>query len=709
MVVPYTMLPVTEQDASAGNRFLPQGKDGRVFRSGAGAGMFLRADLFGMSKINTFGALAATNIFRREIPNGDLSKPIMSDSIKHECGIALIRLLKPIDYYRKKYGSTFYGLNKMHLLMEKQHNRGQDGAGLANIKLYPKHGNVYINRVRSNSDAPIKDIFQQIADRVSAVTDRHPDKLDDPEWMKENVEFTGEVFLGHLRYGTFGKNDIENVHPVSRENNWMTRSLVVAGNFNLTNIDELYRKLIELGQYPPARTDTVTILERIGHFLDRENDDKYRYFKDKGYSKQEITDLLARHIDIKEILSLSARRWDGGYAMAGMIGHGDAFIMRDPSGIRPAYFYHDDEIVVAASERAVIQTSFNLAYEDVRELEPGHALIVRRDGDIKVEPFTAPSPIHPCSFERIYFSRGSDRDIYRERKRLGALLVPQILESIDYDIENTVFSYIPNTAESAFFGLVEGLDEYCQGVRARQILEENGRLTEERLQQILRFKPRIEKVAIKDVKMRTFITQDNERDDLVAHVYDITYGTIRAGIDNLVIIDDSIVRGTTLRQSIIRILDRLQPKKIVICSSAPQIRYPDCYGIDMSRLSDFVAFKAAIELLKERGEEHKIEEVYRKARQQLQVDRTEAVNCVKEIYDGFSDEEISAKIAQIVTAPEIRAKVEVVYQSVENMRRAIPVHNGDWYFTGNYPTPGGNVVSNKAFINFFENRNERAY
>ncbi|WP_300284857.1 amidophosphoribosyltransferase [uncultured Alistipes sp.] len=633
----------------------------------------------------------------------------MSDSIKHECGIALIRLLKPIDYYRQKYGSNFYGLNKMHLLMEKQHNRGQDGAGLANIKLYPKHGNVYINRVRSNGDAPIKDVFQQIADRISAVTDRHPDKLDDPEWMKENVEFTGEVFLGHLRYGTFGKNDIENVHPVSRENNWMTRSLVVAGNFNLTNIDELYQKLVELGQYPPAKTDTVTILERIGHFLDRENDDKYRYFKDKGYSKQEITDLLARHIDLKEILSLSARRWDGGYAMAGMIGHGDAFIMRDPSGIRPAYFYHDDEIVVAASERAVIQTSFNLTYEDVKELEPGHALIVRRDGGIKVEPFTAPSSIHPCSFERIYFSRGSDRDIYRERKRLGALLVPQILESIDYDIENTVFSYIPNTAESAFFGLVEGLDEYCQGVRARQILEENGRLTEERLQQILRFKPRIEKVAIKDVKMRTFITQDNERDDLVAHVYDITYGTIRAGIDNLVIIDDSIVRGTTLRQSIIRILDRLQPKKIVICSSAPQIRYPDCYGIDMSRLSDFVAFKAAIELLRERGDEARIERVYRKASEQLKVDRTEAVNCVSEIYEGFTDEEISAKIAQIVTAPEIRAKVEVIYQSVENMHKAIPVHNGDWYFTGNYPTPGGNVVSNKAFINFFENRNERAY
>ena len=634
----------------------------------------------------------------------------MSDSIKHECGIAFIRLLKPIDYYQKKYGSMFYGLNKMHILMEKQHNRGQDGAGLASIKLYPEPGNVYINRVRSNDAAPIRNVFQQIDAKINAVLSKKPELMQNPQALKREVEFTGELFLGHLRYGTFGKNDIENVHPVSRENNWMTRSLVLAGNFNLTNIDELFGRLIDLGQYPPAKTDTVTILERIGHFLDRENDDKYRYFKDKGYSKHDVTEMLANHIDLKEILSLSARRWDGGYVMAGMIGHGDAFVMRDPCGIRPAFFYYDDEIVVAASERAVIQTTFNLAYEDVRELEPGHALIVRRDGDITVDPFTAPKPIHPCSFERIYFSRGSDRDIYRERKQLGRLLVPQILKSIDYDIENTVFSYIPNTAESAFFGLVEGLDEYCQGVRAQQILETKDTLTPESLREILRFKPRIEKVAIKDVKMRTFITQDNERDDLVAHVYDITYGTIRPGVDNLVIIDDSIVRGTTLRQSIIRILDRLNPRKIVVCSSAPQIRYPDCYGIDMSRLSRFVAFKAAIELLRERGMSYLIEEVYQQALQELQrLDRENTVNCVKRIYEPFSDEEISAKIAQIVTASEIRAEVEVVYQSVENMRRAIPVHNGDWYFTGNYPTPGGNVVSNKAFVNFYEKRNERAY
>ena len=634
----------------------------------------------------------------------------MSDSIKHECGIAFIRLLKPIDYYQKKYGSMFYGLNKMHILMEKQHNRGQDGAGLASIKLYPEPGNVYINRVRSNDAAPIRDVFQQIDTKINAVLSKKPELMQNPQALKREVEFTGELFLGHLRYGTFGKNDIENVHPVSRENNWMTRSLVLAGNFNLTNIDELFGRLIDLGQYPPAKTDTVTILERIGHFLDRENDDKYRYFKDKGYSKHDVTEMLAKHIDLKEILSLSARRWDGGYVMAGMIGHGDAFVMRDPCGIRPPFFYYDDEIVVAASERAVIQTTFNLAYEDVRELEPGHALIVRRDGDITVDPFTAPKPIHPCSFERIYFSRGSDRDIYRERKQLGRLLVPQILKSIDYDIENTVFSYIPNTAESAFFGLVEGLDEYCQGVRAQQILETKDTLTPESLREILRFKPRIEKVAIKDVKMRTFITQDNERDDLVAHVYDITYGTIRPGVDNLVVIDDSIVRGTTLRQSIIRILDRLNPRKIVVCSSAPQIRYPDCYGIDMSRLSRFVAFKAAIELLRERGMSYLIEEVYQQALQELQrSDRENTVNCVKRIYEPFSDEEISAKIAQIVTASEIRAEVEVVYQSVENMRRAIPVHNGDWYFTGNYPTPGGNVVSNKAFVNFYEKRNERAY
>lgn len=633
----------------------------------------------------------------------------MSDTIKHECGIAFVRLLKPLDFYLKKYGTPFYGLNKMQILMEKQHNRGQDGAGLANIKLFPKPGHVYINRIRSNDDTPIKEIFQRIYDRIEHAVTADPSRLNNPAWLKEHVEFTGEVFLGHLRYGTFGKNDIENVHPVSRENNWMTRSLVLAGNFNLTNIDELYERLIDLGQYPPAKTDTVTILERIGHFLDRENEDKYRYFKDKGYSKREITDLLARHIDLKEILSLAARRWDGGYVMAGMIGHGDAFVMRDPCGIRPAYYYRDDEVVVAASERAVIQTTFNVPYENVQELAPGHALLVRRDGDVSDERFIAPQEVRPCSFERIYFSRGSDQDIYRERKRLGRLLVPQILKSIDGDIENTVFSYIPNTAESAFFGLVEGLDAHCAATRVQKIMAGRDTLTEERLHEILHYKPRIEKIAIKDVKMRTFITQDDERDDLVAHVYDVTYGTIRPDADNLVILDDSIVRGTTLRRSIIRILDRLRPKKIVVCSSAPQIRYPDCYGIDMSRLGDFVAFRAAIELLKEHGMHDVIDDVYRKAKIQMGLERSEAVNCVKKIYEPFTDEEISSKIAQIVTAPDIHAGIEVIYQSVENLHQAIPLHNGDWYFTGDYPTPGGNVVANKAFINFYENRNERAY
>lgn len=634
---------------------------------------------------------------------------IMSDSIKHECGIAFVRLLKPLDFYLKKYGTPFYGLNKMQILMEKQHNRGQDGAGLANIKLYPKPGHVYINRIRSNDATPIKDIFQRIHQKIETAVAADPSILKNPTWLKEHMEFTGEVFLGHLRYGTFGKNNIENVHPVSRENNWMTRSLVVAGNFNLTNIDELYGRLVDLGQYPSAKTDTVTILERIGHFLDRENEDKYRYFKEKGYSKREITDLLAQHIDLKEILSLSARRWDGGYVIGGMIGHGDAFVMRDPCGIRPAYYYIDDEVIVAASERAVIQTTFNVSYDSVLELTPGHALMVRRDGNYSIERFIAAQEVRPCSFERIYFSRGSDQDIYKERKALGRLLIPQILKSIDDDIEHTVFSYIPNTAESAFFGLTEGLDATCAETRVKKIMAEKEHLTEERLHEILHYRPRIEKVAIKDVKMRTFITQDDERDDLVTHVYDITYGTVHPGQDNLVVIDDSIVRGTTLRRSIIRILDRLKPKKIIICSSAPQIRYPDCYGIDMSRLGDFVAFKAAIALLKERGMNHVIDDVYHRAKIQMGLERSEVVNCVKKIYEPFTDQEISDKVAQIVTAPDINAKVEVIYQSVENLHRAIPVHNGDWYFTGNYPTPGGNVVANKAFINFYENRNERAY
>lgn len=633
----------------------------------------------------------------------------MSESIKHECGVAFIRLLKPLDYYRSRYGTSFYGLNKMQILMEKQHNRGQDGAGLANIKLYPRPGHVYINRVRSNADAPIKDIFQRISASIRQEVGDDPLLLQDTEWLKEHVPFTGEVFLGHLRYGTFGRNEIENVHPVSRENNWMTRSLVLAGNFNLTNIDELFNRLTELGQYPPAATDTVTILERIGHFLDRENEDKYQYFKSKGYNKREITELLATHLDLKEVLSLSARRWDGGYVMAGVIGHGDAFIMRDPCGIRPAYYYQDDEVVVAASERAVIQTTFNVPYEQVHELPAAHALIIRRDGATSIEQFTATQAERPCSFERIYFSRGSDRDIYRERKMLGRMLVPQILENIDGDIEHTVFSYIPNTAESAYFGLMEGLSDFCAEVRASQIIEGKDHLDENRLRQILRFRPRFEKVAIKDIKMRTFITQDDQRDDLVAHVYDVTYGTIRPGTDTLVILDDSIVRGTTLRQSIIRILDRLNPRKIIICSSAPQIRYPDCYGIDMSRLGEFVAFRAAIDLLRERGMESRIEQVYLDAVTQCGRDRHDVENVVKRIYEPFTDQEISAQIAKIVTAPDIRAEVQVIFQSVQDLHKSIPLHNGDWYFTGNYPTPGGNVVANRAFINFYENNNQRAY
>ncbi|MCC8089597.1 MAG: amidophosphoribosyltransferase [Rikenellaceae bacterium] len=632
----------------------------------------------------------------------------MSEQIKHECGIAFLRLRKPLKYYIDKYGSAFYGLNKMHILMEKQHNRGQDGAGIASVKLDPLPGSKYIDRVRSNSGTSIKNIFDEIHTGIERTV---PDEylLTDAEWLKSNVPFCSEVYLGHLRYGTFGRNDIANVHPVMRKSNWMTKNLVMAGNFNLTNIDELFNRMVSFGQYPSATTDTVTILERIGHFLDCENEGKYRYFRDKGFSKQEITTLIRDNLDLREVLSRASKRWDGGYVMAGLTGHGDAFVMRDPNGIRPAFYYADEEIIVAASERAVIQTTFNVPYETVLELPPANSLIVKYDGEFSVAPFSEEKEYKPCSFERIYFSRGSDRDIYRERKQLGKNLIPQLMESVDGDIENTVFSYIPNTAESAFFGIIEGLEEYCDTIKAEKLSKLDGSADPTRIKEILKIKPRVEKVAIKDVKMRTFITQDNQRDDLVAHVYDITYGTVRQGVDNLIVIDDSIVRGTTLKQSIIRILDRLGPKKIVICSSAPQIRYPDCYGIDMSRLGEFVAFKAAIELLKDSGKEHIIEEVYRKAKENMLLPRNQAVNCVKEIYENFTDREISAKISEIVTAQNVNAEVEIVYQTVEGLHDAIPVHNGDWYFTGDYPTPGGNVVANKAFINFYEKNNSRSY
>ncbi len=633
----------------------------------------------------------------------------MSDSLHHECGIALLRLLKPLEFYQAKYGTPFYSLLKIHLMMQKQHNRGQDGAGLANLKLDIEPGVKYINRYRSNSPTPIIDIFNHIYRLFSKIQSSHPELLNDVGWLKKNIDFTGELFLGHLRYGTYGGHNIENVHPVLRENNWMTRSLVLAGNFNMTNVDELFNQLIELGQYPIETTDTITILEKIGHFLDEENEIHYQKYKKKGLVKKEITDKIASDLNIKKILSQAAKYWDGGYVIAGLLGHGDAFIMRDPSGIRPAFYYFDEEVAVAASERPVIQTSFNVKAEQIQELKPGHVLIIKKNGRITEEQFTKPKQKQACSFERIYFSRGTDKDIYKERKTLGKLLMPSILKSINYDLENTVFSYIPNTAAVAFKGLTEELNIFYNKLKTNQILELGKDANAERINKILSSSLRIEDIAVKDIKLRTFITQENSRNDLAGHVYDVTYGIIKEGVDNLVVIDDSIVRGTTLRQSIIRILDRLGPKKIIIASSAPQIRYPDCYGIDMTKLSEFVAFKAAIELLHETRKEYIINEVYKNAKAQEQKPKEKIVNYVKNIYKPFTAQQISEKISEIVTPHGINSKIEIIYQSIEDLHTAIPNNRGDWYFTGNYPTPGGNKVVNRSFINYIENRNERAY
>ncbi len=633
----------------------------------------------------------------------------MGEAIKHECGIALVRLLKPLEYYRGKYGTSFYGLQKLHLLMQKQHNRGQDGAGMACIKFDLPPGKKYINRTRSNSAAPIKSIFDKIYKELEYVGKKHPDRLQDTQWLKNNVPFTGELFLGHLRYGTYGGNEVKNLHPLKRANNWKTRNLLVAGNFNMTNNDELLEHLIELGQYPQETSDTVTVLEKIGHFLDEENERLYRELKKKSISKKEATAEIIKSLDLLPVLRESAKRWDGGYVIGGLLGHGDAFVMRDPAGIRPAFYYADDEIVVAASERPVIQTALNVPIEKVREIKPGHAFIIRKNGTLRHEEFIRPLPRKSCSFERIYFSRGSDRDIYLERKKLGRLLGNQVLEAIGYDLKNTVFSYIPNTASVAFQGLVERLNDFTIEQVEQKILAEQGKLTQERLDVIFANRPRIETIAVKDAKLRTFITTDNQRDDLVAHVYDVTYGIVRDKVDTLVVLDDSIVRGTTLRQSIIRILDRLHPKKIIIVSSAPQIRYPDCYGIDMARLGDFIAFRAAIALLKEHHKENIINEVYAKAKAQENLPKEEVVNPVKAIYAPFTPEQLSAKIAQLVTAPDIQAGVEVIYQTIENLHQAIPRHKGDWYFTGDYPTPGGNKVVNRAFINYVEGKKGRAY
>jgi amidophosphoribosyltransferase len=633
----------------------------------------------------------------------------MSDSIKHECGIALIRLLKPLQYYIDKYGTPLYGINKLYLLMEKQHNRGQDGAGVANIKFDIEPGTRYISRTRAIGSDAIKEIFTKINSRFEEIHKKNKEKLNDANWLKNNVAFSGELFLGHLRYGTYGKNNIENCHPFLRQNNWMTRNLVVAGNFNLTNVDELFEQLIELGQHPKEKTDTVTVMEKIGHFLDDENERLFRQFKKQGYSNFEISTLIAQHLDVKQILIDASKKWDGGYAIAGLLGHGDAFVLRDPNGIRPAFYYADEEVVVVTSERPVIQTTFNVPIDSIKELPPGHAIIIKKTGSYGLEEIIEPLEKKACSFERIYFSRGSDADIYKERQTLGRQLTPAVLKSIDYDLHNTVFSYIPNTAEVAFGGLIEGLHDYANGIKKEKILSLGSEINAEKVSKILSFGPRVHKIAIKDAKLRTFITNDNQRDEMVAHVYDTTYGVVKKGKDNLVIVDDSVVRGTTLKQSIIKILDRLGPKKIIIVSSAPQIRYPDCYGIDMAKLGDFIAFQAAKELLRESFNENVLDDLYEKAKAQLLLPAAEMTNVVKEIYKPFSTQQISDKIAQLLKPEGIQAEVEIIYQSIEGLHVACPHNKGDWYFTGNYPTPGGTRVVNKSFINYMEGKNIRAY
>ncbi len=633
----------------------------------------------------------------------------MSDAIKHECGIAMVRLLKPLQYYKDKYGSAFYGLNKMYLLMEKQHNRGQDGAGLASIKFNVNPGTRYISRIRSNADQPIQDIFAQINGRLNDLNDEFPDKVNDVDWQVNNAPYIGNLYLGHVRYGTFGKNSIESVHPFLRQSNWMHKSLIVAGNFNMTNSKRLFNDLVEIGQHPKEMTDTVTVMEKIGHFIDDEVAKLYKKIKEEhGVNKKDASPLIEEKINIKKILKRSAKNWDGGYAMAGLLGHGDSFVLRDPAGIRPAFYYKDDEVVVVASERPVIQTVFNVNIKDVKEIEPGCALIIKRNGKITMNKIKEVLPKKSCSFERIYFSRGSDADIYNERKNLGKFVFPQILEKIDNDIKNTVFSFIPNTAETSFYGMREAAEDFLNLQKTRAILSGKKVLSAENVTQILSERPRIEKLAIKDAKLRTFIADDNSRDDLVAHVYDVTYGIVKPN-DNLVIIDDSIVRGTTLKKSIIKILDRLHPKKIIIVSSAPQIRYPDCYGIDMARMGDFIAFRAALELLKQTNQYHIVEEVYKNCKTQQPLEDTEIQNSVKEIYAPFSNEQISNKIAEMLKTEDITSAVEIVFQSVENLHKACPNHLGDWYFTGDYPTPGGNRVVNDSFINFYEGNNKRAY
>ncbi len=628
----------------------------------------------------------------------------MSDAIKHECGIAMIRLRKPLAYYIEKYGSPLYAVNKLYLLMEKQHNRGQDGAGVANIKIDVNVGTRYISRYRSIEQQPIAAIFKKIGKKYKKAQKEGKENYLNADWLKHNCSFTGEVWMGHLRYGTHGKNSIENCHPMLRQNNWRSRNLVMAGNFNMTNVDDLFDKLVSLGQHPKEKMDTVTVMEKIGHFLDEENQRIFEKYKD-SYTNEEITQIIENELDLQRVLQRSCRDFDGGYAMGGMTGYGAAFVARDPAGIRPAYWYADDEVVVVASEKPAIKTAFNVEYSEIQEVEPGSALIIQKDGSYSQLPFIKKLERKSCSFERIYFSRGSDPDIYNERKKLGRLILPQVLDAIQHDVDNTVFSYIPNTAETSFLGMIAGIEDNLVQRRKNVIL--NGKANEDTMDQLLSFRPRIEKLVIKDAKLRTFITDDEHRDELVAHVYDTTYEVINKGVDTLVVIDDSIVRGTTLEKSIIKMLDRLEPKKIVIVSSAPQIRFPDCYGIDMSKMKDFVAFRAALALLKETGQEYLMDDVYERCLNSLRV--RNAPNHVKALYEPFSYEQISQKISEIITPEDINAEVEVVYQSVENLHKACPNHSGDWYFTGNYPTPGGNRIVNKAFIYFMQGKTIRAY
>ncbi len=633
----------------------------------------------------------------------------MSDAIKHECGIALLRLKKPLSYYKEKYGTSFYAIQKMYLLMEKQHNRGQDGAGLANIKLDMEPGERYISRVRSNNPQPIQDIFSQINGRINEGLEENPELINDIEAQKKLLPYIGEVYLGHVRYGTFGKNNIESVHPFLRQNNWMHRNLIVAGNFNLTNVKELFDDLVRLGQHPKEMADTVTVMEKIGHFLDDEVTDLYFDLKNKeGLSKREASPIIGERLDVARILRRASKNWDGGFAMAGMLGHGDAFVLRDPAGIRPAFHYEDDEIVVVASERPVIQTAFNVPLEQIKELNPGEAIIIKKDGRVSFERILEPLEKKACSFERIYFSRGNDASIYQERKNLGRLMMPVILKEINEDTENAVFSYIPNTAETSFFGMLEGAQEFLNKKKTAKILAEEGHLSTEKLDEILSTTIRTEKITIKDAKLRTFITDDSNRDDMVAHVYDVTYGVVKP-TDTLIVIDDSIVRGTTLKKSIIKMLDRLNPKKIIVISSAPQIRYPDCYGIDMAKMESLIAFNATLELLKERNLYHIVEDVYQKSKAQEHLPDAQVVNYVKELYAPFTDQEIADKISEMLHPEDVKADVKIMFQTVENLHKACPDHLGDWYFTGDYPTKGGNRVVSRAFMNFYEGKDARAY